>query len=373
MLVHEKVRQHVFLDSDWLEDLENIFDLVKEDSASLVILLTRTTLQRMWCAGEIVTGFAHSVPVIPVATEAFQEIDSAFLDGLSQVWTSEQLSRLDDSGVALDDIRTAYSTLATKEKLRFIRRAPVAEHRAVVRAALDVVRPGKSGASLRTMKTVRPVENSCPPVVLCGTVADGEAIMAMRILQKLMNTIIEAEIGLMWEVAVTHTAQGVLDACEVLVVLLSNELLTDYELACAIARALDSGTEVVSLLPESGFAFPGPEFVVSVHEGAAQFLRKPGGSPFSDLLVSNDQLGQGFFKLFSILALPLSPKASASKIHIEVREISRRVKKFLKTPLITSGLETTGDTARLTCIVPRPTCVPRPSGAPPDLQKAWGK
>merc|ERR1719159_1023215 len=57
----------VFLDSDQLEELDLIFDIVRSCSQNLVVLLTKETLFRMWCAGEIATAVSCEVPIVPVA------------------------------------------------------------------------------------------------------------------------------------------------------------------------------------------------------------------------------------------------------------------------------------------------------------------
>ena len=44
---------NLFLDSDELDDLARIFDIVSADTKCLVAVLTSELLKRMWCAGEI--------------------------------------------------------------------------------------------------------------------------------------------------------------------------------------------------------------------------------------------------------------------------------------------------------------------------------
>lgn len=61
-----KVTEKVFLDSDDLQDLNRLFDVVREDLGTLVVLCTKEVLMRPWCAGEITTARMNNVPVVTV-------------------------------------------------------------------------------------------------------------------------------------------------------------------------------------------------------------------------------------------------------------------------------------------------------------------
>jgi hypothetical protein len=62
----------VFIDSDSVQEMDALFDIVKSKLDHLVVYLTRETLSTPWCAGEITTAFACSrVKVIVVKTESF--------------------------------------------------------------------------------------------------------------------------------------------------------------------------------------------------------------------------------------------------------------------------------------------------------------
>jgi len=63
--------QQVFIDSDDLKELDQLFDTVKSRVRHLVVYLTSETLSRPWCTGEIVTAFRAGVKVTPVVTPSF--------------------------------------------------------------------------------------------------------------------------------------------------------------------------------------------------------------------------------------------------------------------------------------------------------------
>ena len=71
-------------------ELDLIFDTVRGITENLVILATRETLYRMWCAGEICTAVTCKKPIVPVACDDYEAPDDEALQKLPQVWTKEQ-------------------------------------------------------------------------------------------------------------------------------------------------------------------------------------------------------------------------------------------------------------------------------------------
>lgn len=64
--------KRVFIDSDDLKELDTLFDIVKTSVSCLVVYLTRDTLTRPWCAGEIATAFkSGKVKVLAVKHPSF--------------------------------------------------------------------------------------------------------------------------------------------------------------------------------------------------------------------------------------------------------------------------------------------------------------
>merc|ERR1719401_3109281 len=81
----------VFLDCDQLDDLDNLFDAVRQDTENLVILLTKETLYRMWCAGEVATAVNNNINIAPVACDDYVQLDEEALARFdNDVWTEEQ-------------------------------------------------------------------------------------------------------------------------------------------------------------------------------------------------------------------------------------------------------------------------------------------
>jgi len=72
-----------FIDSDHLKDLGLLFDTVKFKTGQVIVYLTRWTLTRAWCAGEITSAHACNVPVAAIVTESYVQPTPVELANLS--------------------------------------------------------------------------------------------------------------------------------------------------------------------------------------------------------------------------------------------------------------------------------------------------
>ena len=66
----------ILLDSDNLFVPDALFDTVRTDIATRVIISTREVLRRMWCAGEIATGVADTVHVVTVRRDGYRRAEA---------------------------------------------------------------------------------------------------------------------------------------------------------------------------------------------------------------------------------------------------------------------------------------------------------
>eukprot|EP00971_Amphidinium_carterae_P262609 5209183-Amphidinium_carterae.1 len=71
MLLTAMTGKRIFIDSDDLIELDKLFDIVKTRVKLLLVYLTRDTLMRPWCVGEITTNWACRGKVATVKTPSF--------------------------------------------------------------------------------------------------------------------------------------------------------------------------------------------------------------------------------------------------------------------------------------------------------------
>ncbi|CAE7632088.1 unnamed protein product [Symbiodinium sp. CCMP2592] len=105
LIVHKYGRMNIFLDSDELDDLSRIFEIVSSDTRCLVAVLTPDLLQRMWCAGEMTSARKSGIPIIPLYCDGFAFPDADCINKIESVWTEEQQYTLTSHGISMEDIK----------------------------------------------------------------------------------------------------------------------------------------------------------------------------------------------------------------------------------------------------------------------------
>ena len=105
LVAKKYMKINIFLDSDELDDLGRIFDVVRADVKCLVVVLTTELLHRMWCAGEITTAHKNDVRIIPLYCDGYAFPTNESIDVIESVWTEEQRSTLVSYGISIEDIK----------------------------------------------------------------------------------------------------------------------------------------------------------------------------------------------------------------------------------------------------------------------------
>ena len=67
-----RVKRRVFLDSDELQDLDQLFGFVGNHADTLVVLCTSSISSRPWCVGKMTTAKLHGVDTIRLVFSDFQ-------------------------------------------------------------------------------------------------------------------------------------------------------------------------------------------------------------------------------------------------------------------------------------------------------------
>lgn len=104
----------VFIDSDDLTELDTLFDTIKTKVGHMVAYLTRDTLRRPWCAGELVTTHRMKLNVTVVRTPSFQNLTPQQLHDMahgSGTYVEMEGANLNQYSITLPDIAAAYEWL----------------------------------------------------------------------------------------------------------------------------------------------------------------------------------------------------------------------------------------------------------------------
>ena len=111
ILIGKHSSTRVFLDSDQLENLDLLFDIVRTSTKSLVVVLTPELLSRSWCAGEIVTAWKNGILTVPLVCDGFELLSDEAQKLIPTLWAAEQKAQLANYGVEIEDVSAAYAWL----------------------------------------------------------------------------------------------------------------------------------------------------------------------------------------------------------------------------------------------------------------------
>jgi hypothetical protein len=312
----------VFLDSDQLEELDLIFDTVRTDTKNLVILHTKMTLTRPWCAGEITTAVTNRIPIVPVSCNDYVPPDERALALLDVIWSEQQKYTLGQYGIELERIKDAFRLLVMQEQAvagstHFIspqitldRFAPMTtQDRVIMQAAERTKTPGMMNFSSE-VKVSSAVTSA--RIVVAGSAQDAESRCTCEVFREM----VQAHLKVI--VVTAHSPDDApphLRTAEYLVVLLSKGLLQDSVfievlLTCETMRKAEP-MDIVTVLADGYFHFPSPDFYSSLEgQGAEGAL-----------------VATSFRRMLNILALPLSPAGSIGIMTTQVSEICRRFRR----------------------------------------------
>lgn len=302
MIIGRLSSSRIFLHSDQMEELDLIFDTVRQKSKNLVILLTKMTLTLPWCAGEITTAVLNGVPIVPVICSDYVAPDEEARTQLDSLWSQQQLYQLGAYGVYLRSIKEAYRVLVDLEGILFERFAPARTQNAAIaklveRCALPLLDSGSGSAD----------GSEAAQIVIVGSAGDAEDHCTCEVLCLMVRAKVDIAVSVVHSAveAVPHLATHTY-----LLVMLTKGLLQD-SIFIDCLRMFDIQAEpagIVTILADSRFAYPGAEFY--------QNLEKMGPQ--------GAQSAAQFRLLLQILAIPFSPQGSEAVMGTQASEICRR-------------------------------------------------
>jgi len=309
MLVTRVTSGSVFLDSDQLEELDLIFDTVRATSRNLVLLATKMTLDRPWCAGEITTAKVNNIPIVPVACDDYVAPNAEALGLVGSTWSEQQKFALSEYGITVDSIKDAYQHVVTIETIKLDRFAQMEKQDEVF---FEMIK--RCGLSIGTMKSVK--NNSTGEgarMVVAGCVWDPETRCTCEVLRQMVQTTMNVPVD------VAYSAEDVtrhLPTADYLVVLLTRGLLQDAVFSGVLVKFEQARqaepVDMVTILADTNFVFPGPEFYAELESSTSQ-----DSAPFA----------AGIRRMLNILALPFSPHGSWGMMTTQSSEICRRFRR----------------------------------------------
>lgn len=313
------VRGKVFLDSDELEELAMVCEIVRQYTKNLVVLLTKSTLERFWCASEVTTAERNNVPIVLVACTDFVPLDRAGVERLGCMWTEHQKSALlGVGGIDLEMVRDSYEEILRLPRIDFPRFAASKEQESVIeeiliQCRLHIIYRQHSRKGIHAQRG----EGEQTPVVVVGSGLVAEVRSACEVLRLLLQARLQTPVAL--------ALSGQMGACKAaasadyLLIALSAGLFEDkgfgdMMLGVGCDAEEGRGPEIVTALIDANFTFP-----VDV---SFQALSNEG--------LRGARLSEVFARTCTILALPFTPGGSEVLITAQAGELCRRLQGILK-------------------------------------------
>lgn len=316
----------LFLDSDNLDNLEFLLHIVRSGCQNMVVLLTRETLWRPWCAGELATAYQSGVPMICVAFDDYIEPtdEELTLEALGKAWSTEDFSQVTLQGVTLQHVYEAYIHIQAMEKLHLRRVATYLEGTEVFEAVGDHVvnRVGKfcmtkGGRVSRPLVTTKQVtQKAQTEVLILANCMDGEAMSrALVLLQLVQRATQKVVVQLFHERELKYFGQDARP--RFLIVSLTPGALSEglfVKTFLSVMRLWRRTLKVV-VVRSADYIFPTKEVLeASVCPQMAAQL----GIEIAEVL-------DVFNSIFSVLALPFTPEGHSAVMEAEVARLTQRM------------------------------------------------
>ncbi|CAE7776927.1 Grm5 [Symbiodinium sp. CCMP2456] len=322
---HSPIR--VFLDCDQLENLDYLFDIVRTETKSVVVVLTTK------CAGEITTAWKSNITTVPLQCDGFKLLDEEALKLIPTMWTPQQKQVLANYGVALGDVMSAYVWLQHNlPHLQMPRSGPVWPREEVVREILGrcgVLSIGRRTAYMLQASSRSSLAQARARILIMSSVSDPEILSSCEVLQLMLQAHLRVECAVVYG---RRQMSSWKPFAYYLVVVLFRGILNDYVFRRTLTQALAPSKrtlEVLTLIADPQFEFPNldelGEEEEEVYDAATGSDRT---ATDSEQAAFRQQQVQALRSLVTVLALPFSPLASEGLQQKQVAEIAGRIHRY---------------------------------------------
>mmetsp|Transcript_111438 Transcript_111438/g.354723 ORF Transcript_111438/g.354723 Transcript_111438/m.354723 type:complete len:1595 (-) Transcript_111438:541-5325(-) len=208
----------VFLDSDNLEDLDSLFDVVRVGTATLVVILSPEVLTRMWCAGEVVTASRNLVKILPLFCGNTQLPTDNEVLGFISLWTEDQVLILNSYNIDVTAIQDAYRGLRALERLSINRLKHLPDQENAIHKVMAACNLSRRGHDSNEHAQAEAGDNK---ILILGSTSTAETLAVCHVIQSLiMRELREAAVVIMEGDKVPHAHH--------MVVVLSKGLLIEH-------------------------------------------------------------------------------------------------------------------------------------------------
>jgi len=260
MMLQRLTARPVFIDSDNLQNLDFLFEVVRSKVQNLIVYLTSDTLSRPWCAGEIVTAYYSKVPIILVRCQSFKELRPHQIRNLRD-YVDLVGSNVLQYGITYEDLEKSYLHLQSNsfQQLNVPQRAGVIQKFAELADMVLVGRPSRASSKNPFAHHVASEDT----ILISAASSDDEATAAACILlfkvQEELFVLFGKRVRLTSELGSVNEGEAAIGLTWALVIMLSQATLMSVEQLEIIAVGSETERNIVSVKLPS-FKFPGDSF-----------------------------------------------------------------------------------------------------------------
>jgi len=336
ILISEFVHTRVFLDSDYINKLDNIINVTAWDCHNVVVLLTEDTLRRLWCAAELASAWTADTNIVIVSCDGNSITDELILQ-IPELWTRHQQASLAGVGLSLSMIELTYTDLKGKQAIELDRtNARSDEHRRAVQEALAACaglatlgkgangQLGKGADSRSSSKLV----GGNGAMLMFGDISIPEFGCCCRIIQTLLQASLREAVTILNledEMEDVDDLTAKCRAAPAILVVLTAGILHNPAFAVAMTAVPESAsTRFLPIKGDSAFAYPDPAFwkkLLSFGIVSELELTKHGLRPKN---VSN-----AYSRLFNVIAVNFNSHGSQAMQAAEIQVMKEKLAPLL--------------------------------------------
>jgi len=331
MLLTRRTSDRVFLDSDDVSDLDNIIDTVAHDTKNLMVLLTRETLERMWCAGEIATAHRTGVNIVLVQCDDYPGLTDEFLKRLPHIWTDSQKTLLASAGLEIEHIQETYASLKERATIQLGRFIPTYQQEAVVKLAFKeckgcrvrlkegLVACVAGSFTGNQAEKLTEQERKHAEIQVLGSHKEPEAACICRVLKVYLQAELQCGVTLAIDGDVSALSAANFQSTRFLLVVLTRGVLENADFAKVLTWAsLTDGLQMDPVRADEAFVYPDPSFYTDLQNG--RILSE------SATRATAKEVESAYKRLFNTLAQRFTTHASQTIQEAEVKMIARHLR-----------------------------------------------
>lgn len=331
----------VFLDSDELDNLEDLLDIVRTSIKTLVVLLTSKTLTRPWCAGEIATAFRNGVPIVGVAYDDYEELTEEDLskEAIADRWPADDFTACVVQGVDLESVKDAFAHLSQLKKIQCWRVAAAvdAEHMSAVDVATRLTaaclnggkvadctepdRPAKRMSSFvsKMSMTSSSVGSSVAQLAVLAAHTDPEAISTALVISTMARRSQQWQTFELFHPKDVEIVRKAEVKPKQVAILLTEGALTSEGFCKTLFAALDAWGDELSFVTvkSAGFNYPAKQVLIdSIIPQVSETLK-----------VNEDRVAIVYKMLLNVLSVPFTPSARFAMQQMELSALVSRLQR----------------------------------------------